>query len=229
MMVQLRRLLLFAMTLLTWGSGAAGQSPGRGRGLEINFIDVMGGAATLIVTPERESILIDSGWPGLQDRDPKRIVHVLKDLAGCDHLDHLVTTHWHMDHFGGVGGLNRLIRIDHFWDRGLPEDETPGLDFPDGPKPEDPLGIAYRAASRGKRKALKAGDALPIKGVGALVLASGGRVIDPARRFGQTASCPAIRSATPPRPTSRSTSPTMPAAWRSSSASATSSSSTPET
>ncbi len=70
------------------------------RPLDIYFIDVMGGASTLIVTPEKESILIDSGWPGFDDRDPRRIVHVLKDLAGCDHLDHLVTTHWHVDHHG---------------------------------------------------------------------------------------------------------------------------------
>ena len=134
------------------------------RGLDIYFIDVQGGAATLIVTPERESILIDSGWPGLEDRDPKRIVHVLKDLAGCDHLDHLITTHWHMDHFGGVGGLAKLIEIKHFWDRGLPDDGDARLDFPDGPKADDPLGIAYREASKGKRTALKAGDSLPFRG-----------------------------------------------------------------
>ena len=103
------------------GFGNDGAAP-RGSSLEIFFIDVQGGAATLIVTPERESILIDSGWPGLEDRDPKRIVHALKDLAGCDHLDHLITTHWHMDHFGGVAGLDRLVRIGRFWDRGLPED-----------------------------------------------------------------------------------------------------------
>src|SRR5262249_48936794 len=137
----------------------------------------------------------------------KRIAHVLKDLAGCDHLDHLVTTHWHMDHFGGVGGLSRLIRIDHFWDRGLPEDETPGLDFPDGPKPNDPLGVAYREASRGKRTALKAGDPWPVKGVDALVLASAGRVIAAARRFGQSGELPRnplCESAPPDKPVDRS-------------------------
>jgi beta-lactamase superfamily II metal-dependent hydrolase len=148
--------------------------------LEIYFIDVLGGAATLIVTPEKESILIDSGWPGHEDRDPKRIVHVLKDLAGCDHLDHLVTTHWHMDHFGGVAGLANLVEIKHFWDRGLPEDNDPRLDFPDGPKSSDPLGVAYRAASKSKRSALKPGDTVRLKGkLAALVLASGGKVIDP--------------------------------------------------
>jgi beta-lactamase superfamily II metal-dependent hydrolase len=155
--------------------------PAKEAGLDIYFIDVMGGAATLLITPERESILIDSGWPGLEDRDPKRIVGVLKDEAGRDHLDHLVTTHWHMDHYGGVAGLSNLIRIDHFWDRGLPDLDRPDGDrsnYPDGPKADDPLGIAYRKASEGKRKALRAGDTLPLKGsIEALVLASGGEVM----------------------------------------------------
>jgi len=152
-----------------------------GRNLDIYFIDVVGGAATLLVTPERESILIDSGWPGLNDRDPKRIEHVLKEVARLDHLDHLVTTHWHMDHFGGVEGLSKLVRIDHFWDRGLPDPNASNGDhaaFPDGPKADDPLGIAYRKASEGKRTTLKPGDSIPLKGdIQALVLASGGEVI----------------------------------------------------
>ena len=74
-------------------------------------------SGTLIVTPDRESVLIDSGWPGSDDRDPKRIERVIRDEAKLDHLDHLVTTHWHVDHFGGVEGLARRLRIDHYWDR----------------------------------------------------------------------------------------------------------------
>ena len=93
-----------------------------------------GRGGDLLVTPERESILIDSGWPGLEDRDPKRIVHVLKERAGCDHLDHLITTHWHMDHFGGVAGLAKLIEIKHFWDRGLPEDGDASARLPRRPE-----------------------------------------------------------------------------------------------
>jgi len=170
---------LIIAIMVGWAGIAEAQAVVPARVLEIYFIDVQGGAATLLVTPERESILIDSGWPGFDDRDPKRIVHVLKELAGCDQLDHLVTTHWHRDHFGGVAGLAQKVQIAHFWDRGLPEDRQPGLDFPDGPVADDPLGIAYRSASAGKRKALRAGDSLPLKGVKGLVLASGGRVIDP--------------------------------------------------
>src|SRR3954471_2340791 len=103
-----RHLTLTLLSLVLLGA----DSPARN--LEIYFIDVMGGAATLIVTPERESILIDTGWPGLEDRDPKRIEHVLKEVEGLDHLDHLVITHWHLDHFGGVGGLSKRLRIDHY-------------------------------------------------------------------------------------------------------------------
>ncbi len=148
--------------------------------LDIYFIDVMGGASTLIVTPERESLLIDTGWAGFGDRDPKRIAHVLKDVAGLDHLDNLATTHWHGDHFGGVEGLTKLVRIDRFWDRGLPDPAAPDGDkaaFPDGPRLDDPKGIAYRKSAEGKRRVLRPGDALPLAGVEIVVLASGGEVL----------------------------------------------------
>lgn len=167
------------LLVLALGGIPCSAGPEAKHGLDIYFIDVMGGAATLIVTPERESILIDSGWPGFDDRDPKRIVHVLKDVAKLDHLDHLVTTHWHRDHFGGVEGLAKLVEIKRFWDRGLPEDKgSDTLNFPDGPRPDDPLGIAYRKASEGKRTVLKVADKLALRGeVETLVLASGGKVV----------------------------------------------------
>jgi beta-lactamase superfamily II metal-dependent hydrolase len=169
-----RRFALALAALLLLGADRPGRT------LDIYFIDVMGGAATLIVTPGSESLLIDSGWPGFEDRDPKRIVHVLKEVAGLDHLDHLATTHWHRDHYGGVEGLAKRVRIARFWDRGLPDPNAPDGDkaaFPDGPRPDDPLGIAYRRAAEGKRRALRAGDTLPLEGVEIVVLASGGEVI----------------------------------------------------
>jgi competence protein ComEC len=196
------RALRFALALTAVVALCGADQP-PSRGLDLYFIDVMGGAATLIVTPERESILIDSGWPGLNDRDPKRIEHVLKEVAGLDHLDHLVTTHWHTDHYGGVEGLSRRLRIDHFWDRGLPDLSAPDGDkgnYPDGPKKDDPLGIAYRKASEGKRRVLNPGDKLPLKGdLQTLVLASGGRVIDPeaAKSYAGAGPNPLCESAPP--------------------------------
>ncbi len=148
------------------------------RGLDIYFIDVMGGAATLIVTPEGESVLIDSGWPAQEGRDAKRIEHVVKEVAKLDRIDHLVTTHWHVDHYGGVENLAARLPIGRYWDRGLPEEAVDGAKFPDGPRIDDPLGIAYRRLTEGRRTALKAGDRLPLKGATeAVVIASGGRVI----------------------------------------------------
>jgi competence protein ComEC len=105
----------------------------------------------------------------------------LKDVAGCDHIDHLVTTHWHGDHFGGVAGVAKLVEIGRFWDHGLPEDNDPDLDFSDGPKPGTPLITAYRSLSQGKRKALRPGDRLPLRGpLEAVVVASAGKLIEAA-------------------------------------------------
>jgi beta-lactamase superfamily II metal-dependent hydrolase len=171
-----RFVLALAALVLMLGADAP---PGS---LQIYFIDVLGGAATLIVTPERESVLIDSGWAGFEDRDPKRIVHVLKDVAKLEQIDHLVTTHWHADHYGGVEGLAKRVRIERFWDRGVPDPNAADGDraaYPDGPRADQPLAAAYFKASEGRRKALHAGDSLPLKGkIETLVLASGGKVID---------------------------------------------------
>ena len=55
-----------------------------------------------LVTPSRESLLIDSGNAGAgAARDAARIVAAAKD-AGLTQIDHLITTHWHGDHFGGM-------------------------------------------------------------------------------------------------------------------------------
>jgi beta-lactamase superfamily II metal-dependent hydrolase len=136
----------------------------------------------LVVTPERESLLFDCGWPGFEDRDAKRIEHVLKDVAKLDHLDYLVSTHWHTDHYGGAAQLAKRVKIGHFLDRGLPDLKAENQDaqnYPDGPKADDALGKAYRSltAGEGKRTALKPGDTVPLKGVEAVVLASGGKTI----------------------------------------------------
>src|SRR5262245_25766718 len=86
--------------------------------LDIYFIDVEGGASTLIVTPLGESLLIDSGFP--MDRDAQRIVHVAKDVARLKQIDHYFTTHWHRDHVGGIPMVAKLIPVKKFYDHGLP-------------------------------------------------------------------------------------------------------------
>ena len=87
--------------------------------LDIYFIDVEGGAATLIVTPTGQSLLIDTGFPG--DRDAGRIAHAALEIAGLKQIDHCVITHWHRDHVGGVPALAKLIPIKNYYDHGLPQ------------------------------------------------------------------------------------------------------------
>src|SRR6266852_7136311 len=89
------------------------------KSLDIYFIDVEGGAATLIVTPLGESLLIDSGNPG--ERDAGRIAHVALEVAGLKQIDHYLTTHWHRDHVGGIPNLAKLIPVKNFYDHGLPK------------------------------------------------------------------------------------------------------------
>jgi beta-lactamase superfamily II metal-dependent hydrolase len=86
--------------------------------LTIYVVDVEGGNATLFVAPSGQSVLIDAGNGGAAAvRDAERIVAAAKD-AGVSRIDHLITTHWHGDHFGGMAELAARIPIRHFIDHG---------------------------------------------------------------------------------------------------------------
>ena len=139
----MKKLLVLALLLLSAASTSAKQ-----RTLDIYFIDVEGGAATLIVTPLGESMLIDSGFP--EERDAQRILHVARDIAGLKQIDHYITTHWHRDHVGGITLLAKLFPVKNYYDHGIPA--TPGTDV--NPQQLE----AYRNVSEGKSTALKAGD-----------------------------------------------------------------------
>ncbi|MEP7271509.1 MAG: MBL fold metallo-hydrolase, partial [Acidobacteriota bacterium] len=59
----LARIGLIIVSLLFVGTLTGATQVAQRRLLQIHYIDVEGGAATLIVTPAGESILIDAGWP----------------------------------------------------------------------------------------------------------------------------------------------------------------------
>ncbi len=92
---------------------------------DIYLIDVEGGDAALFVAPSGESVLIDTGSGGPDARDANRIMDAVKD-AGLTHLDNLITTHWHGDHFGGMAELAARIEIRNFIDHG------PNVQHPNG-------------------------------------------------------------------------------------------------
>src|SRR5712691_11375768 len=86
--------------------------------LDVYVVDVEGGNATLFVSPSHESLLIDTGNAGAAAaRDAGRIMDAIKD-SGAREIDHLITTHWHGDHFGGLPELASMITLREFIDHG---------------------------------------------------------------------------------------------------------------
>ncbi|MCA9066015.1 MAG: MBL fold metallo-hydrolase [Planctomycetaceae bacterium] len=123
---------------------------------DIYFIDVEGGAATLFVTPEGESLLIDSGYPDNHGRDRDRIIHVARDVCGLSRIDHAAVSHWHLDHYGNHAVLAASFGIGTFWDRGIPDELHEDRGYRDRIS-------GYRAASQNESRALRVGDLLPLK------------------------------------------------------------------
>ncbi|MGE3315037.1 MAG: ComEC/Rec2 family competence protein [Planctomycetaceae bacterium] len=149
----LRSLFLAVCVFAPSSAVLAGAQDGR---LDIYFIDVEGGAATLFVTPAGESLLIDSGYPDNNGRDRDRILKVVREVAGLDHIDHAAVSHWHLDHFGNHAALASQIKIRNFWDRGIPDMLAEDPKFPE-------RSADYRRAAENQSKKLSAGDSLPLK------------------------------------------------------------------
>src|SRR5690606_18461648 len=117
--------------------------------LKIYFIDVDGGQATLFVSDKGESMLVDAGWPGHENRDAKKIQAAAKD-AGVSRIDWMLTTHYHTDHVGGVLQLAGVMPVRTFLDHGEnTENSANTVKMYEGY-------LAVRA--KGAHKALKAGD-----------------------------------------------------------------------
>ena len=114
------RLLLAGSFILAITAHAGGKD----RTADIYWIDSEGGGSTLIVTPTDESILIDTGNPGV--RDSGRIYQVASKVAGLKQIDHLIITHFHVDHFGGAAELSQQLPIKNIYDNGIPETDPDG-------------------------------------------------------------------------------------------------------
>ena len=137
--------------------------------LQIFFIDVEGGQATLFVAPSGESMLVDTGWSGHNSRDAGRIALVAKH-AGVKKIDYLVVTHYHEDHVGGVPQLAAKLPILNFVDHGatVETDQRASELYK--------AYLEYRA--KGNHIQVKPGDSIPIKGLEVTVLTAGGDEID---------------------------------------------------
>jgi len=141
-----------------------------GPSLDIYVIDVEGGNATLFVSPSHESLLIDTGNAGAAAvRDAGRIMEAVK-AAGLQQIDHLIITHWHGDHFGGLAELAAQVPIKEFIDHG------PNVQPGEGP--DTFLKNVYGPlAAKAKHTVAKPGDKIAIMGLDVRVVASAGQTI----------------------------------------------------
>jgi beta-lactamase superfamily II metal-dependent hydrolase len=139
--------------------------------LDIYFIDVEGGQATLFVTPSGESMLIDTGYPGFQDRDVNRVLSMVKQ-AGLTKLDYLLVTHYHNDHVGNAAAIAAKIPVGAFIDHG----ESVETDQPARTLYADYL----KGRATGRHLLVKPGDKVPIRDLDiTIVTANGERITRP--------------------------------------------------
>ena len=170
-MLRLSVLLLLALICV------AERPQAQSRTLDIYWVDVEGGAATLFVAPSGESMLIDTGWD-VGDRDAARIGAAAK-AAGLQRIDHVVISHYHTDHVGGLAALAKLMPLGRIY--------SPG----DKIEPANQRWLdVVRATAGDRRTIVKPGDRVPLSGVEVQIVASDVALIErPLRGGGPNALC----------------------------------------
>jgi competence protein ComEC len=172
--------VLLSLSLLAALLMAAPKARAQSKDLQIYFVDVEGGQATLFVTPTGQSLLIDTGWPDFNGRDADRIVATAKK-AGVSKIDYVLITHFHADHVGGAPQLADRIPIGAFIDHGELRETTDA--------PTVMVESAYRkllATGKYQHIVAKPGDVLPIQGMrGIVVSADAATIVSSLPRGGQ--------------------------------------------
>jgi beta-lactamase superfamily II metal-dependent hydrolase len=135
---------------------------------DMYVIDVEGGKALLLISPSGESMLIDTGFPGSDDRDAKRIADAVK-AANLKQVDHMVTSHYDGDHVANIAATAAKVPMKTFYDHGDAAVKDPRT----AESVKQYLAIAEKA----KRVVVKPGDKIPFKGIDTLVVTAAGKHI----------------------------------------------------
>jgi competence protein ComEC len=143
------------------------------------------GKAVLTIAPSGETMLEDLGWTSFGNRPSttNQVVNALKAL-GIKRIDHLVISHFDVDHIGDLSELLATIPVGHCYDHGeiqLARSDNPR--FAQMAEASKQHFQAYVAAcDKIGRTILKPGDKLPIKGIDVQVIHAGGKWITKALR-----------------------------------------------
>src|SRR2546426_7828443 len=113
---------------------------------------------------------MDTGNAGAAaPRDAGRIVAAVKD-AGLKQIDHLIITHWHGDHFGGLAELASKIPIREFIDHGPNVQPAAAAD-------EFLQKVYPTLYAKAKHTVAKPGDKIQMAGLDVRVVTSAGETI----------------------------------------------------
>jgi len=163
------RAALVYLPALALSAGLVASQAQTAKTLDLYLIDVEGGNAQLYRLPSGESVLIDSGNGGTgAARDAARIIAAVKD-AGLTQIDHLITTHYHGDHVGGLPELATHVSIREFIDHG--PNVQPG-------PPIDPVLAQYaQLYASARHRVAKPDDRLAVNDVDWRIVSAGGQLI----------------------------------------------------
>jgi beta-lactamase superfamily II metal-dependent hydrolase len=163
------RVLLTCLSALTLSTTFVVAQTRGSKTLDIYVIDVEGGNAQLWVTPSGESVLIDTGNAGAAAvRDADRIMAAARD-AGVTQIDHLITTHYHADHIGGLPELATRIPIKEFIDHG--PNVQPGAQI-------DPVLQQYAELyGKARHTVARTGNKIPVTGLDWRIVSATGQVL----------------------------------------------------
>jgi beta-lactamase superfamily II metal-dependent hydrolase len=162
----MKRLAVALIATLTFAVAGPSAQNRSAKPLDIYVIDTEGGKATLFVAPSGESLLIDSGNPGARDTD--RIMLAVTE-AGLKQIDYLMSTHYHIDHIGGMQELAKRIPIGHYIDHGPSIEEREQV-----PNFQQ----AYtELRAKAKHTVVKPGDKVPIAGLDWRIVMSAGKAL----------------------------------------------------